>query len=216
MKKLMKNKNGFTLIEVMFTLAILAIMGVTASKMYMNGINMWNSGVAQLQVQGEARLAMMSVTKFVHLAQGGTIKITRYNTSQPVNSCIKGKLAETAYFTSDQPATNCACTDSTVTNAMAGDAGQDFMFVQINNNLYYAAPNPVTTTSNQPVVYDRIKLADNLDFINFAYDDSTEGSTVLVSARFSKRVYANKPVVSLFLKKAIVIKHYHSAGFYAN
>jgi prepilin-type N-terminal cleavage/methylation domain-containing protein len=81
MIKLLKNKKGFTLIEIMFTLAILAIMGVTASKMYMNGISMWNSGMAQLQVQGEARLVMTSIAKFVHLAQGGTIKISRYNTA---------------------------------------------------------------------------------------------------------------------------------------
>jgi hypothetical protein len=99
---------------------------------------------------------------------------------------------------------------------MAGDAGQDFMFMQINNSLYYAAPNPLSTASTQPVVYSMVKLSDSLDSINFSFDDSAEGSTVLVSARFSRRVYPNKPLVSIFLKKAVVIKHFHSAGFYAN
>ncbi len=216
MRKLYGSKKGFTLIEIMASFAVLAIIGVTATKMYVNGINMWNSGMAQLQIQGEARLAMMSVAKFVHLAQGSTIKITRYSTSQPANSCIKAKLAETAYFTSDQPGPQCGCTDSTVTNAMAGDAGHDFMFMQVNNNLFYAAPDPITTTSDQVATYARVKLADNLDYINFAFDDSAEGTTVLVGARFSKRVYPGKPPVSIFLKKAVTIKHFHSAGFYEN
>jgi prepilin-type N-terminal cleavage/methylation domain-containing protein len=210
------SKKGFTLIEIMLTLAIIGILAGVATKMFRNGTDMWNAGMAQIQVQSEARLSMMSITKFIHLCQGGTIKISRFDVNQPVDSALRAKLAETAYVTEDQPKTRCGCTDDTVSNAMGGDAGQDFRFYQQGDYLIYAYPVPVTAASTDVVPFNTVKLATDLDFINFAFDDSTDGSTVVVTARFSKTFYANRNPSTMLLKRSVVIKHYHGAGFYAN
>jgi prepilin-type N-terminal cleavage/methylation domain-containing protein len=215
MKKFVSQK-GFTLIEVMMTLAILSILAGVALKMFRNGADIWNAGMAQIQLQSEARMSMMSITKFIHECQGGTIKISRYDTSQPVDSAIRAKLAETAYVTDDNPQAHCGCQDTSVTNAMGGDAGQDFRFYQQGDNLIYAYPNPVTAASTDVVTFNTVKLATDLDFINFTFDDSTDGSVVVVTARFSRVFYANKPARSMLIKRSVVIKHFHAAGFYAN
>jgi uncharacterized protein (TIGR02599 family) len=215
MRKL-RSKKGFTLIEIMLTLTIVAILAGVATKMYRNGADMWNAGMAQIQVQSEARMSMMSITKFIHMCQGGTIKISRYDANQPVNSAIRAKLAETAYVTDDDPQHHCGCADTSVQNAMGGDAGQDFRFYQQGDYLIYGSPNPVTAASSDVVTFNAQKLATDLDFINFAFDDSTDGSTVVVTARFSKLFYPSKPPTTILLKRAVVIKHFHSAGFYAN
>lgn len=216
MKHRLKRKKGFTLIEIMVSLAILVIVAGIATNMYRNGIDMWNAGVSQLQLQSEARITMMGITQYIHYCQGSTIKISRMGPTQPVDSAIKAKLAETAYATSDNPSGGCGCNQSNVNYLTGGDAGQDITFLQEDNMLYYALPIPLTAASTDTVTYKYITMTTDLDFINFAFDNSQTSSNVIVTMRLSKKPGYNKKPITVFLKKSVAIKHFHSAGFYVN
>ena len=211
----MKSKRGFTLLEAMMSVALLSIISYGAMQLFQNGSYMWKFSMAKIALNSQARVSMMSISKFVHLAQGSTIKVTRYGPDQPTDSCIKAKLAETAFYTEDDPPA-CGCTDSTVKNLMFGDAGHEFMFYQINNKLIMAMPYPVSTASSAPAQYLEHLVASDLEQLSFGFEDSQEGMAVIVSARFSKMVWPNKPPIEVALRKTVIVKHFHSAGFYIN
>jgi hypothetical protein len=199
----------------MVSLGILVIVAGIATAMYRNGITMWNSGVAQLQLQSEARISMMGITQYIHFCQGNTIKISRFGGTQPVDSAISAKLAETAFETTDNPPA-CGCNQSGVDHLTGGDAGQDITFYQNGNTLYFGLPNPLTAASTDTVTFNSIPMAKDLDMINFAFDNSLSSQNVIITARFSKKTGVNRVPVEVFIKKTVAIKHFHSAGYYVN
>src|SRR6056297_2863484 len=101
MKKISKNKKGFTLIETMITVGLVGILFAGVYTMYKNGADIWTWGSAKITLNNEANIVMMGLTKFISSSQGSSLKITRYGPEQPVQSCLSGILAETAYSTVD-------------------------------------------------------------------------------------------------------------------
>ncbi len=220
MKKTFKNKKGFTLIESMITVALLGVVFTGIYTIYKNGADIWTWGSAKITLNNEANIVMMGVTKFIRSSQGSSLKITRYSPDQPVQSCLSGILAETAYSTVDTTedtgsicGTGCGGS-ADIESVMEGDAGHEFIFFQLDNSLYYARPEPVTVPSTQSVPYISEPLSNNLDSINFAFRDSSKGRTVLITASFSKKPRINAEPVVLKINKSVSVKRFHSAGFY--
>jgi len=209
----LRGKKGFTLIEVMLSVAILAVLATGVMVMFQNSVYMWESGLANLSLNQDARKTIKSVSTFVRLSQGLTIKITRYGPDQPANSCIMGKLAETAFVTTDDPG-GCGCDDENTDYITGGDAGHEFMIYQLNNQLIYAYPSSITVPSNENVTYDTYVLSNNLEQLSFGFMDSQDGRAINVQARFSKDFWNDKPPAVVSLKKTVLITHFHSAGFY--
>jgi len=70
--KVIKNKNGFSLIELMVVLVILSIIILGLVAMFGGGVRSWISGDNQLRSQREARLAMDMMVKEIRLGKSVT------------------------------------------------------------------------------------------------------------------------------------------------
>lgn len=217
---MIKKNKGLTLIEVMISVTILGIISVGAIKLYSQGLEMWNYGTAKMALAGEARIIMTTLTKFIHACQGTTVKISRFNNNQPTNSYISGKLLETVFVTTTRGR---CCGNAETKNMTVGGAGEDVQIFQNNNYLLSVRPYllPGTDITDPSEVknntrYKTITLTANVESIMFVYDDSQKSDTIVVSVRLSNKPLFNKPPIKINLKKSVVIKHMHSAGYYGN
>jgi|ERR1035437_11910 prepilin-type N-terminal cleavage/methylation domain-containing protein len=211
-----KNK-GFTFVEVMIAMAIMGLMTVAILKLYTSGITMWNSGRDNLRLSTEAKIAMAALTKFVQVANGTSICISRFDSTEPANSYISGTLTDTIYITS----TTSVCCGGGSDYFTAGNAGDPVQIFQKDHYLLAVRPVPIPGASltDNTIAHSRpqcITISANLDSLQFTYDDSTAGNTIVIGMRFSCLVYKNKPPISIFLKKTVVIKHQNGTGYYGN
>lgn len=203
--------------EAMMTIAILGVVVAGVGQLLKNGLYQWRVGSARMALHAEARMTMDALTKFVHNAQGASISISRYNTSQPAYSYISGKLTETAFIASNSPGA-CAFTTGMTT---LGSSGEEVEIYQSGKYLVArvfdrpAAPNYGDPDSIQ-FSYRYVTLSANLESFMVVYDSALEDSTIHVAARFKKFTSANIPPATMFLKKSLVIKRHHSAGYYAD
>ncbi|HNZ28506.1 MAG TPA: prepilin-type N-terminal cleavage/methylation domain-containing protein [Candidatus Goldiibacteriota bacterium] len=220
MKLLSQKNSGFTLIELMVSIAILGIVSVGVSQMYANVLYAWNSGNVKMKLSGESRIAMLLIKKLIHSCQGSTIVISRFNSNQPANSYFGAVAGETIYATSTQQ--NCGC--GTSSDSMTVGTKGEYVTIYQNGN-YLVAKTPKLTGAvdwddpdsiQSHVSYNYVTISSNLDNISFVMGDSTRGSVVHIAARFSKHYYRNRPPAEIMLKEAVVVKHPYSSGFYAN
>ena len=72
---MVKRNGGMTLLEAMFTVAILAIVAMSAPQVVTQVTKVFVLGRAKLQLQGEARSAMYLVTRELRQAESNTIII---------------------------------------------------------------------------------------------------------------------------------------------
>jgi len=198
----------------------MGIMSLGVVQMFTNALYAWNSGTAKMKLNGEARLAMMTMRKLIHSCQGSTIIMSRYNSQQPVNSYFAAVAGETIFATSTQQSCGCGTSSDNMT---VGSKGEYVHVYQNGKYLIARAPKitgNVDWTSQEDiqahVSYQYVTLSANLDNISFTMSDSTKGNLVYISARFSKKYLPQKPPATLMLKEAVVIKHPHSSGFYVN
>lgn len=223
MKRVLRGNKGFTLMEAMMAIAIMGIVGLGAMRMYADIAYAWRAGSAKMKISAEARLAMLTMRKFIHNCQGKTIVISRFNSNQPVNSYFSAIAGESVYATSTE--TNCGCGTSS-DNMTVGTKGD---YVQVyQNGRYLIARRPVlgtgidwnsTSSIQSHISYQYVTLSSNLDNITFTLTDSSKGNVVYIAAKFSRAFWADltkKPPAELMLKEAVVIKHPHSGGYYAN
>jgi len=217
MKKILKGKKGFTLIEAMLTVAIISIISVGIYKLLIDGVKMWKYGLARYDLLMEANQTMDFISRWIQASRGISIEISRADANQPVNSSFFSILSEPVYFASG-PMT------------IPGSGGRwwwrrprlnpeyqtlykentAFTIYQIGRKLYLGIKFPNKEES------DTLLISNNINSIMFTFDNSQEGTTVLVGASFSKRVFndINTKPASLFLQKTIIIKNLYSEGFY--
>jgi prepilin-type N-terminal cleavage/methylation domain-containing protein len=213
----LRGRKGFTLIEAMIALAILGIMSVVIIRIYSGGTTMWNSARDNFRLSTEAKIAMAAITKFIQAANGTSICISRFDNTEPANSYISGVLTDTVYITS----TTSVCCGGGSDYFTGGSNGDAVQFFQKDHYLLAVRPVPIpgADLTNPDIDHFRpqcVTISANLDSLEFTYDDSIAGSTIIVGMKFSRLVYGNKPPASIFLKKAVVIRHQYGTGFYGN
>ena len=81
-------KKGFTLIEVMLTLAIVGIVFAIGAPLLNQANRLFILSRTRVELQGEARSVMYVVTRTLRQAQKSTITISRANSNQPFYSKI--------------------------------------------------------------------------------------------------------------------------------
>lgn len=210
-------KKGFTLIEIMFGLAIVGFLTIAVTKMYNNGIKAWTFGKDSLKISTEAKITMATLTKFVHNVNGGSIKISRENTNQPSNSYIEGQVVDTIFVTSTQN----VCCGSGSDYITVGATVDPVKIFQHDNYLLvmYPVAIPGANITDPDVAHSTYKcmtLTANLDSLMFTYSNTKEANHIMMSVRLKKLIRANEPPVIIFLNKQAVIKHMQSAGYYGN
>jgi len=81
-----KNKDGFTLIELMVVLAILSLITIGTVTFFGGGVRSWISGQYQLQAQRDARMRLDQMVK--EIREGAEIDDTSDNNTIKVNYTI--------------------------------------------------------------------------------------------------------------------------------
>jgi prepilin-type N-terminal cleavage/methylation domain-containing protein len=217
---MLKNKKGFTLMEMMINVAIIGIIGVGLVRLFADGMYMWNMGSARVAMASEARMTMVMLKKLIEECQGSSISIARYDAHQPANSYLEAVVQEAVYVTTTQA--NCGCgTQSTSTTV--GGTGAPVQIFQFGSSLLCVFPyvDPGTDMTSQTQVnlhthYSTLTISASVDSLMFSYADSPKGTIVNVGARFSRQPMKSKPPIYTFLNDTIVVKHMHSAGYYYN
>ncbi len=203
--------------EAMMTIAILGIVVAGIGQILKNGLYQWRVGSARMALHTEARTAMDALTKFVHNAQGASISISRLNSSQPAYSYISAKLAETAFIATNSPG-GCSFTTGMTTLGSSGaevEIYQDGRYLVARSFTRPAAPAYSSPSSIQ-FTYSYVTLSANLESLMIVYDSALEDSTIHIGARFKRYINDMIPPATMFLKKSLVIKRHHAAGYYAD
>jgi len=213
----LRRNKGFTFIEIMFAMAIMGFMTVGILKMFTGGVSMWNTARDNLRLSTEAKIAMAALTKFVQNVNGSSVCISRFDSTEPANSYISGALTDTVFITS----TTSVCCGGGSDYYTVGSSGDPVQIFQKDHYLVAIRPVPIPGASitDPNIAHTRpqsITITSNLDSLQMTFDDSTEGTTVIIGLKLSRLVYKNKPPLSIFLKKTVVIKHEYSTGYYGN
>lgn len=200
--------------EAMLTIAMLGVTIGIIGNLIKNGAYAWNMGAAKMQIAAEGRVAIEALAKFIQNAQSATITISRFNTSQPSNSLISGKLAETIYLSVGST----ACGFASGGSSLVGSAGGDFTIYQ--NGRFLVASVPYATDPANPgsstIAYRTITMSANIEALMITFEDAKLGKTISAAVKLSRRVFPTEPPVRMLLKKPVVIKHHHASGFYGN
>ena len=89
MKKNIKNKKGFTLIELMVVVAILGLLIIGTVSFFGGGIRSWISGQYQLQAQRDARMRLDQMVK--EIREGDEFDNTSDSNTVKVNYSVLSK-----------------------------------------------------------------------------------------------------------------------------
>ena len=217
MKKInFKKKKAFTLIEALITVAITGVLISGLGYMLRDGYYMWTYGSARLALTGEARIIIGAIHKFVQNAQASTIIISRKDSNQPANSYIAGKLMETIYLKTSGE----TCGFFAGGANMIGTAGGNFEIYQKDRTLFAIVPSAsqdaFLNPSESQITYKTITLTTNIENFYVAFSDTKSDKMMNVCIKLSKKIYNNKPPIYVMLKKNIVLRHYHTSGYYGN
>jgi prepilin-type N-terminal cleavage/methylation domain-containing protein len=82
-------RNGFTLTELMVSIAILGLLSVVIGSFLVNGIRFYRLTTAKGEIQRDVRNSIDLINRTLRQAQGDTVSISRYNSSQPFFSKIE-------------------------------------------------------------------------------------------------------------------------------
>jgi prepilin-type N-terminal cleavage/methylation domain-containing protein len=221
MKKIVRGKKGFTLIEVMISVAIMGIASIGVMRMYKDGLRAFDIGSKKVAITSEANISMAEITRFIQVCQGSTIRITRFNSSQPANSYFTAAANETVFATTTKQNCGCGTSSSPSTYGAAFNYKKPTSVFQYNNCLLATMPviAPGTDYSDLDNVdahtsLQTVTLTANLDNLSFTFENTTEGDLVIVSLRLRKGAWNNSSFVTTSLRKSILVKRMHSTGYY--
>jgi prepilin-type N-terminal cleavage/methylation domain-containing protein len=88
-----KNKNGFSLIELMVVIVILSIMILGLVTFFSGGVRSWVSGQSQLKAQREARQVMDRMVKEIRHGKSATL-----NSTESIKVHIPALSDSSAYY----------------------------------------------------------------------------------------------------------------------
>lgn len=215
-KNIIKKKMAFTLIEALITIGIMGVLISGLGFMLRDGYYMWTYGNTKLALMGEARIIVGALHKFVQNAQASTVRISRKDSNQPANSYISGKLMETIYLKTSGE----TCGFLAGGANMIGTAGGDFDVFQVSRTLFVTVPEASPTAFSSPsesaITYKSITLTTNLENFAVSFADTKTDKMIVFCIKLSKRIYKDRPPVSVMLKKNVIIKHFHTSGYYGN
>lgn len=220
--KILKKKIGWTLLELMLVSALLSVIGYGTLKIFMDGVKIWHNSSTRLALYSEARLSMLLLTKFVQNCQGSTIRISRFNNSQPALSYISGILTEPLYVKTTTGYC-CGSGSDVITVGSTNNPNKNHTRVyQQDNKLIFAYPYLVPGTDIRDkdeveanTYYKYITVSTNLESLIITFDDSKRDKIIYISARFVKPGFHNE-LIRVNLKQAVAVKRMHSSGYYAN
>ncbi len=215
-KNICKKQKAFTLIEALITIGIMGILISGLGYMLSDGYYMWTYGTSKLALTGEARIIVGALHKFIQNAQASTVRISRKDSNQPANSYISGKLMETIYLKT----TGETCGFLAGGANMIGTAGGDFEVYQKFKTLFVTVPQASSDAFSNPsesaITYKSITLTTNLENLSISFADTKTDKMISFCVKLSKRIYRDRPPVSVMLKKNVTIKHFHTSGYYGN
>jgi prepilin-type N-terminal cleavage/methylation domain-containing protein len=84
-----KDQNGFTLTELMVTTIVIGLLTIVVSSFLIGGLKFYRLSTAKGEIQRNARNTIDIINRNLRQAQGDTITISRYDTSQPFFSKIE-------------------------------------------------------------------------------------------------------------------------------
>ncbi|HBA59746.1 MAG TPA: hypothetical protein DCZ92_02765 [Elusimicrobia bacterium] len=90
-----KKKRGYTLVEVMMTVAILGTVVGVASPLLMQMTNFWRMTSARYNIQRDVRTSLSMINRFTRQAQSGTVVIDQV-TGQPPSSRVQFSYTNSA------------------------------------------------------------------------------------------------------------------------
>lgn len=146
----MKSRTGYTLSEMMITVAILGILAGVAAPLFVQMTNFWRMTTARNTIQRDVRASLDTINRFTRQAQSATVVIDRNSASQPPASRIT--------FTSIQ--------------------GQTVSFYQSGNKLYMSLGTETTLLcSSLAYIAFTYPRSDDITLLSVAI--TTQGSTYL-------------------------------------
>lgn len=116
----LKSTRGYSLAEVLVTVAILSILASVAAPLLIQMTNFWRQTTARYEIQRDARASLDRIDRFLRQAQGGTVVLDQVSGQPPYSR---------ATFTSIQ--------------------GQAISFYQTGGTLYMKLGNNVSTLSQR-------------------------------------------------------------------
>lgn len=82
-------RKGYTITELMLTVAILATIAATSAPILVNLVNFWRQTTARNEIERDVRVSLDMINRMLRQAQAATVNIDRFNTSQPPYSRIR-------------------------------------------------------------------------------------------------------------------------------
>ena len=80
------NDKGFTFVEILVVIAIMAVLLVAGGKFFENTAKSWRKNYSQVEIQQGARVAMDEMIQYIRQAQATTVVV--YTGATPANSKI--------------------------------------------------------------------------------------------------------------------------------
>lgn len=78
-----RGRRGYTLTETMITVAIVGILAGVAAPLMINMVNFWRQTTARNDIERDVRASLSIMNRFLRQAKKGTVKIDRFDSSQP-------------------------------------------------------------------------------------------------------------------------------------
>lgn len=83
MVKIQRSQEGYTVSELMITVAILAILGAVGGPIMRNMVNFWRQTTARSEIERDVRVSLSTVNRFLRQAKRSAVTIDRYDADQP-------------------------------------------------------------------------------------------------------------------------------------
>lgn len=159
MRKSLKKHNGVTLVELLIAMAVFSIVSLIAGSFLINGLKFFKLTTAKGEIQRDARVCIDHTNRNLRQAVSTTVKITRYNNTQPPCSMVE--------FTTIK--------------------GSQYRYYQLNNKLYSATRPDAASAWQERAIGENLRNAvfaypslsdDKIISISFCFEKGTyEGKT---------------------------------------
>lgn len=85
----LKKGKGYTITELMLTVAIIGMIAGTSAPILINVVNFWRQTTARNEIERDVRVSLDMINRMLRQAQSATVSIDRLSTSQPPYSRVR-------------------------------------------------------------------------------------------------------------------------------